>query len=216
MRITRSLVPALLAALAVVAAPPRATAQPIPIVNPGFEADVLGDGAFIFSATGWTVTGDAGTFNPTVASYLTEAPEGQNVAFASGRGGSLEQTLAAVWLPNVHYAFQVLVGDRLDSPFAQYTVQLLAGGGDLSSITSSVSPGDGVFAPLSIGITLAPANPAVGQAIGIRLSGLGGQVNFDDLSLIATSTVPEPATMALTAGGLALLGVSARRRRGRR
>lgn len=213
MRTTRSFVASLLAALAVLAAPPRASAQPIPITNPGFETDVLGDGAFISSATRWTVTGDAGTFNPTAASYLTGAPEGQNVAFASGRGGSLSQILAAVWLPNVTYAFQVLIGDRLDTPFGQYTVELLAGGTSFTSITSAISPGDGLFTPVTIGLTLTPANPAVGQTIGIRLGAVGTQVNFDDVSLTVTSPAPEPATVALTAGGLALLGLAARRRR---
>jgi len=124
----------------------------IPITNPGFEAFTLVDGQFtrpFFGSgpvgtaivtpnpiPGWTLTpahGDGGTFNPTTAQYSGQAPEGQNVAYSSFfltgfPPPTILQVLPAVLTSNTRYTLQVEVGNRLDTPFPGYVVQLLAGG----------------------------------------------------------------------------------------
>ena len=65
-----------------------ASAQ-VNVMNLGFEADSLRDGAFTINtfAVGWTTGsgGNAGVFNPITSAFSSEAPEGLNVAYSNGR-----------------------------------------------------------------------------------------------------------------------------------
>src|SRR5690242_8837254 len=93
MRTVRTPAATALLALAALAAPTLAPAQPIAIVNPSFELPALGDGGFVTGTAGWTFIGpgDAGTWNPTVGHYPAGVPDGVQIAFSNG--GTLAQDL---------------------------------------------------------------------------------------------------------------------------
>ena len=198
-----------------------AAAAPIPVVNPGFEADVLGDGVSTFGfAAGWTIIGAgiAGPFNPAVGHYPGQAPEGSNIAFANN-SEIISQTLAETLALNTTYTLQVEVGRRLDlgSSPVNYAVELRGGASVLAS-ESLLSPALGQFLTSTVVFTSGATEPEFGQALGIRLIHAGGgnvQVNFDDVRLNAQPVaVPEPSTAMLTAlGSLSLFFYRWRRRR---
>jgi hypothetical protein len=102
------------------------TATIIPIVNPGFEDDVLSCGAgFDCDAsplTGWLCGPDAGVFKPSTAQFPNGIPQGTNVAYL-GRGlntvqtGSILQQVGATVKANTTYTLKLSVGARADVGF---------------------------------------------------------------------------------------------------
>lgn len=106
-----------------------AYAQAISITNPGFETDVIPDGAFsVLVPTGWQVYDPSGIINqnansvgvirPNVAqTYFPDgAPEGEQAALvflagnASGPAG-LQQTLATTLAAQTRYTLSVAIGN---------------------------------------------------------------------------------------------------------
>jgi hypothetical protein len=139
--------------------------------------------------------GDGGTFNLTITQYPGQAPEGQNVAdssfFLAGfLPPTISQVLSDVLTANTLYTLQVEVGNRLDTPFPGYVVQLLAGGVLLAEDNNSLSPADGTFATSTVTFTALPGDPNLGQPLEIRLRSFGRQTNFDDVRLTAVASAP--------------------------
>jgi len=182
------------------------SASSVTINNYGFEADVLPDGGWSLSPTGWSKSGIAGSFNPTSSQGV--ATEGNNVAFASG--GSLSQVLSGTLTANTAYTLTVDVIDRLDFEIVDYTIKLLAGGNVLDEDLSSLIPAipNGGFAKSTLAYTALTGDPFLGQQISIVLSSTAQQVNFDNVRL-DISSVPVPAAVWFMGSGLlGLIGFS--------
>ena len=199
-----------------------AFANPLTVVNPGFDADVLPDGGFTCSGTvgftGWNSFGfgcGTGLFNPSTSAYAGGlAPTNGNVVYENGVAGYW-QALTSTYQMGQTVTFSLLVGQRLDASYAGYTLQLFAGnpfGAPLATISNGPAPGVGAFVPASLSYTV--TNPSlVGQQIIVAFKGgtLGTQTNFDNVSV--ESSVPEPGTYALI--GAALIPIAALRRKRR-
>ncbi len=181
-------------------------ATPIAVNNAGFEANVLNNGSSIQSISGWSFSGVAGSFNPTSAHYPGDViPEGNNVAFSNAP--TISQILSTALTANTTYTLLVDIGRRLDNPAINYSVQLLAGG-TLLAEENSLSFNAGQFKTSNV-THVTSANPTqLGQQLEIRLVKFaGGQVNFDNVRLDAsTTTVPEPGSFFLLALGFFMAG----------
>ncbi|NOY43369.1 MAG: PEP-CTERM sorting domain-containing protein [Planctomycetes bacterium] len=143
------------------------------------------------------------------------APEGQRLAIAFNFQGSdglgeygLVATLADTLAANTVYNLQVLVGNIASAGsfdlqgLPGYRVDLLAGGVVIAQDNNSLfgSIDDGEFVNTSISLTTGLAHPQLGQTLGIRLVNLNQvdpdfpasdlEVNFDDIRLDATATIP--------------------------
>eukprot|EP01035_Chromulina_nebulosa_P047195 gene47195-63966_t len=160
-----------------------ARGQSIMIVNPGFETNVVANGAFNSAITpsGWTTydpTGvlgrnysDVGVLNPTgTALFPGGAPKGYNVALVflwpqSGADDNqpvgLQQTLSATLQASTNYSLTVQVGNIASDGngsyslvgFPGYSVQLYAGSTLLAEDNNTLSPADGTFALSAVNFT---------------------------------------------------------------
>ncbi len=104
-------------------------AQPVPIINPGFESNVIGQGAFaVLSPQGWSIydpnfiinhnQNSVGVIRPDVPQqfFPTGAPEGVNAALvflagAQNAEAGLRQTLTNTLQANTRYRCSVQVGN---------------------------------------------------------------------------------------------------------
>jgi PA14 domain len=152
--------------------------QAIPVVNPSFESQALGDGAWIDGTlSGWTVGGTfAGPQNwldPDFAGatdrdpILSSVPDGQNSAFS--RGPTISQTLTTTLAANTQYLLQVNVGHRANGAFPGYRVQLWAGGVLLAEDNNSLPVGLGQFVTSTVSYTTDSTPAQFGQPLQIRL-----------------------------------------------
>jgi hypothetical protein len=160
----------------------------IPIINHGFEDQVVVDGDFIRGPlAGWSNSGDSGVFNPATTSLPGQASEGVNVGFIGGSfaGGPISQTLSTV-LTAGSYELRIDVGDRLDTAFAGYAIELLAGGAVLTQDNDTVTP-NGTFMMSTTTFTALTSDVNLGQPLMIKISapnnGNGFQTLFDDVRL---------------------------------
>jgi len=173
-----------------------AWASPVPIVNPGFEAQTLADGATATPITGWTnVAGGASAFNPTATQFTNGSAEGNNVAsiYEGADGAGISQILAGdlgKLQINADYVLTVKVGDSKDASFDGYKIQLRADGNLLAEDDNTVVAIDDDFVTATVNYTYNAGlhSALVGQPLEIRLLGknLGagtGEVVFDDVQL---------------------------------
>ncbi len=187
----------------------HANAGSIFIENASFEALELDDGAFFRGApAGWTlIEGRFGTFNPLAISF-PGVPDGENTAYSNG--GTIAQVLAAVVEANTVYTLEVEIGNRPETPFPGFAVQLWAGDSLLAEDVSSFEPPGQGFTTSLVTYVALPDDTMAGLSLEIRLVSMGIQVNFDDVKLYGS---PLPAPGALALFGLAGLGCRRRRRR---
>jgi len=166
---------------------------------------------------GWSAVSDtifsfrAGVQYQPFSQFSAGFPIGNNEVFANGIvvGQTLSDTLAA----NTQYTLSVLVARRNDgTPYAGYTVSLLAGSTVIGFDTAGVGLGSGAHLTSIVSVNSNLVSPGLlGQALRIELTGpTGNQAHFDNVQLDAT-LVPEPATLSLL--GLAAGGLLTRRRR---
>jgi hypothetical protein len=148
-----------------------AYANPVTIVNSGFETPATHTTA---APTGWTsvntgATGLVGSYNPytlgggnvyyTGANSTTDPANGgsgypgifgENLGFATdvSAGSGLEQTLSATFLANTAYTLTVQEGNRNGTSaggFAGSVIQLLAGSTVIASSTDTAGPTAGTL-----------------------------------------------------------------------
>lgn len=230
MRYTKSLG----AAVASVFLVSLASADTIPVNNPGFEAFVLADGqrsktgpsgassTVILSADpvpGWFVDvpdGDGGTQNPTAAVFPAEAPGGQNVGYSVGP--LLSQQIVAAVQPNTEYLLSVLVGRPLawTQPFEYFVALATPGDGPGGSFvraldTNSVSVAPGTFSLVTVAWE-SPADFPANTPLSIFLGSKLGPAAFDEVSVTTTNTTPFPEPASLALFGVTIPMISRRRR----
>jgi hypothetical protein len=169
-----------------------ATLISIPLLNPGFEDDVLScapGNCYAAGSTGWVVGPVSGTFKPGPAQYPSGVPEGTNVAgfgnFSST--GSILQTTGTVLRANTTYVLKLSIGQRADVPFTGYVASLMAGNVTLAS-DNSLLPAPGTFLTDVIVFRSGPYPLLVGRPLQILVKSVGtGEVDVDKVSLEATS-----------------------------
>ena len=220
MKPTRLFVAQSILSLGMVAAPVWADTTNITVINPSFEmtstplplAFSCGTGCSYNDGPipGWTLAGgEQGSFQPSSTYFTLPLPDGSIVAYSNG--GTISQTLAASLTPDTTYTLSVDVGRRFDANVNNYTLALYVDGTLLESLTASnglIQPG--TFLDQSLNYT-SGAVPPTGN-LEIVLSAVGPQqVDFDNVRLTA-STVPEPSSLSLLAGALAVVFLALRRR----
>ncbi|MFN9971535.1 MAG: hypothetical protein ACK58T_16760, partial [Phycisphaerae bacterium] len=101
----------------------RTATQNVSVNNFSFESDVLADNSSNSSATGWTMTGLGGTYNPSTTAFASgNGTNGSNVGWLNS--GSMEQVLGTNFSSAANYQLSVDVGRGLDQTVQSYTVQL--------------------------------------------------------------------------------------------
>jgi hypothetical protein len=205
-----------------------ASATPVAIVNPSFEAvtvdantapclsgsqlvagDRLDDTTTGIAGTctdatplpGWSVAGGAaGVWSPPTGTYSNQS--GLNVAYSAG--GTLTQNLNAVLRPGT-YSLQVWVGMGNGQAGQLLTITLSAGGTVVASWTGRDPPPSRLFAEAFTQTTIAPNSPLLGMPLSISITTPGpSEWDFDSVALDGPPPPSAPAAPAAAAAVLAL------------
>ncbi|MEO1368317.1 MAG: hypothetical protein AAFX50_14180 [Acidobacteriota bacterium] len=194
---------------------PAAMAQapePIPLVNPSFEDNVLElPGSFTPEADGWVLATNSGkgTYRPDATDFNEPVPDGINVAYINLGPNSLLQDTGELLEAGATYTLTVEVGNRTDAGIADYQITLEAEGDVLATGTNPATPNGGFVTST----TVYEATPdQAGRPLTIRLNSLATQglvqVNFDDVQLVKLSPVtPVTEVPTLSTFGLGLLAL---------
>jgi hypothetical protein len=208
----------------VVLASPLWAANPLPVVNAGFEQPVVGnEGSTGPAPTGWSPSEGAtvNVLNPSPSDLSAEAPEGFNVAIvtSSALETGLSQTLTSPMQADASYLLRVKVANTLfTTGFPGYRVQLVADGTVLAEDDNSQVIAEDTVVTSTVNYTYNAGLHAglVGKPLQIRLlsKGLvaGQEVAFDDVTLSVTLgsplanaggpyTVPISGSLSLNGGG---------------
>ena len=165
------------------------------IINRGFEEPVLVDNDFSYFMPGWIVIGDSGAFNPASQTYpLGNVAAGSNCGYVSccagGRAnGIMFQSLPAVLMANTTYDLSMFIGQRLETPWANFRMQLRAGSTLVIDSPITVAPAPGTFDRRTFQFVCPASHPALGGQLQIRMVHEGGvehQANYDEFRLVAT------------------------------
>lgn len=164
------------------------------IANPGGESQVMAEFTWNTRATGWTVTGTAGTFNPTAVQF----PIDHDNMFYANAGGTLKQMLGSTFDASQNYTLSFEAGWRLDLvDTPTFRIELWAGGTRVGVVDqSTVTLIKGTFVQGVLTVDGTNFNAQNGQALEIRLIGGTSQTNFDNLVLTSVSRATGLGTVA--------------------
>ncbi len=186
-----------------------ANASPISINNFSFEEPTHTDGGFNAVATGWVVTGDSGTWNPTAAQISQGPTDALQVGFSNN--GGLSQTLSAALTANVQYTLMADVLSRTDGFTHKSSIlELLTEDGTTLARTTIGAITAGNNGLLSLTFVANANDPNLGKNLKIALLGGGPQSDWDNVRLDATPTTtpnPVPLPGAIWLLGSGLLGI---------
>lgn len=178
----------------------------VPVSESGFETPDLGFDAFAYGPAGsaWTFAGGAGlTGNGSGFTHSQLAPEGDQVAFLQGQGGTITQTLTG--LGKGFYTLDFLAAQRnqLDAVTFQtvnQTFDVFLGG----VLMGSFEPGGIAYGALTTSSVFLEAGDHDLQFVGTSLNGLADTTVFIDDLALDYSAVPLAPTSLLMGGLLAL------------
>jgi hypothetical protein len=199
---------ALLVALFVVTSGAWAGTVPVTVPNNSFESPSCVTAGTSCTPASWTIVGSANQWLPTAGQY-NSIPDGSQVAWAN-TGGVLEQVLTTDLAANTTYVLSVDVGLRNNEVNTFGGIVDLYAGTTLIGTATGATPTFGNWVDWTLTVNSASWGAEVGQPLEIYLSSSTNQTSFDDVTLNATSSVPEPAMFALV--GVGLLGLVTRRR----
>jgi hypothetical protein len=197
----------------------------IPVTNPSFETLPVGGlplpysyGATYSEAPipGWTNfqgPGASGQFQPgTPGGVFNYIPDGSIVAYSNG--GIISQTVGATVQAGDTYTMSVFIGNRLDCCDAGgASADLLVNGNQYFAAGTVATLGN--WTQWTATYVGTPVD--AGDSITIQLNSLGGQGDFDAVSLTSSATAtPEPGYAALMLFGLGSLILTARSYRAKR
>ena len=188
-----------------------ASASLVTVLNPSFELPDQANGDSTSAITSWVHTaGSSGVFDPN--GQITPTHLNQ-VAYVNA-GAVISQVLTATLDANTLYTLLVDVGDRIDTTFGGYVINLYAGTTLLASDPGLLTP-DGGFLTSTIVYSSLLADPLdIGEALRIELrdgSASGTQTNFDNVRLDAT-VIPELSSAAIWSVLALTVGAGAKRR----
>lgn len=154
--------------------------ETIPLSNATFDEDLLLEGEWQTSLSGWSVVGTAGVFNPTEVHYPSEDGSRNNVGFTNN--GTLVQVTSEMLTADTLYTLSLEVGQRNDmTTQTPVTLRFVAGGEVLAQSGGySIDPGQWRNASLTL---LATGAQPIGQPLEIHLISTETQVHYDNLSL---------------------------------
>jgi hypothetical protein len=206
--------------MALAIAPQGALATALPIVNPSFETDTPDPNTWVYwpdantprrldgQITGWTVSENLLQGVHRFTTEYNSIPYGPNVAYVTD--GLISQVLENNPVISGHiYTLSAYVGLRNNyvrpNRHPSYFMELWAGDTLLERVDGQIPAAEAGYFYLKE-LVYTATNADVGL-LAIKLGSIGGQTNFDLVSLNNATPAPIPGSVALMLTGL--MGMSA-------
>jgi hypothetical protein len=144
---------------------------------------------------GWKLTGNGGLWQP--GGTLCPVADGPTIAWLNV--GTLSQDFGVAPRINTTYTFTIPICHRTDGLTGTYEVQVTdAGASWCSTSGDSATLPAGVFTPVVLNCPVGASQP-IGN-LGIRIIGLSGQIDFDNITLTSKPNTP-PQTVNFSFSG---------------